>query len=141
MFHPLRYMLDRIVTSGHLTLIDAEGRSHDFGDQRGTHVVARLPDKRTERRLALHPTLALGEAYMDGGLTIEQGTVYDFIDLLAANLQDKTFPRWFSAAERLRFLTRRLWQINPRSVAKQNVAHHYDLDGRLYDLFLDEDRQ
>ena len=141
MFHPLRYMLDRIVTSGHLTLIDAEGRSHDFGDQRGTHVVARLPDKRTERRLALHPTLALGEAYMDGGLTIEQGTVYDFIDLLTANLQDKTFPRWFSAAERLRFLTRRLWQINPRSVAKQNVAHHYDLDGRLYDLFLDEDRQ
>ena len=141
MFHPLRYMLDRIVTSGHLTLIDAEGRSHDFGDQRGTHVVARLPDKRTERRLALHPTLALGEAYMDGGLTIEQGTVYDFIDLLAANLQDKTFPRWFSAAERLRFLTRRLWQINPRSVAKQNVAHHYDQDGRLYDLFLDEDRQ
>jgi cyclopropane-fatty-acyl-phospholipid synthase len=134
-------MLDRIVTSGHLTLIDAEGRSHDFGDRRGTHIVARITDTRTERRLVLHPTLSLGEAYMDGGLTIEQGTVYDFIDLLAANLQDKTLPRWFSAAERLRFLTRRLWQINPRSVAKQNVAHHYDLDGRLYDLFLDEDRQ
>jgi cyclopropane-fatty-acyl-phospholipid synthase len=141
MFHPLRYMLDRIVTSGQLILIDADGRSFGFGDHHGMRVVARVADSRTERRLALHPTLALGEAYMDGRLIIEQGTIYDFIDLLAVNLDGKTFPRWLRGAERLRFLTRRLWQINPRSVAKQNVTHHYDLDGRLYDLFLDEDRQ
>jgi cyclopropane-fatty-acyl-phospholipid synthase len=141
MFHPLRYLLDRIVTSGHLTLIDADGRSHAFGDRSGTPVVVRVADKRTERQLVLHPSLSIGEAYMDGRLIIEQGTIYDFIDLLASNLPGKTFPRWLRAAERLRFLTRRLWQINPRSVAKQNVAHHYDLDGRLYDLFLDEDRQ
>ena len=141
MFHPLRYMLDRIVTSGHLTLIDADGRRFGFGDHHGMRVVARVADRRTERRLALHSTLALGEAYTDGRLIIEQGTIYDFIDLLAANLNGKTFPRWLRSAERLRFLTRRLWQINPRLVAKQNVAHHYDLDGRLYDLFLDEDRQ
>ncbi|HSD91466.1 MAG TPA: cyclopropane-fatty-acyl-phospholipid synthase family protein [Methyloceanibacter sp.] len=141
MFHPLRYVLDRIVTSGHLNLIDAEGRSHGFGDHSGTPVVARIADKATERRLVLNPTLAIGEAYMEGRLIIEQGTVYDFLDLLADNFQGKTWPRWIRAAERLRFLTRRLWQINPRTAAKQNVAHHYDLDGRLYDLFLDQDRQ
>jgi cyclopropane-fatty-acyl-phospholipid synthase len=141
MFHPLRYMLDRIVKSGYLNLIDAEGRNHCFGDRRGTPVVARIADKATERRLVSHPTLAIGEAYMDGRLIIEQGTIYDFLDLLADNLQGKTWPRWMRGAERLRVLTRRLWQINPRGVAKQNVAHHYDLDGRLYDLFLDADRQ
>lgn len=141
MFHPLRYVLDRIVTSGHLNLIDAEGRSHGFGDHSGTPVVARIADKATERRLVLNPTLAIGEAYMEGHLIIEQGTVYDFLDLLADNFQGKTWSRWIGAAERLRFLTRRLWQINPRTAAKQNVAHHYDLDGRLYDLFLDQDRQ
>jgi cyclopropane-fatty-acyl-phospholipid synthase len=41
----------------------------------------------------------------------------------------------------LRFLTRRLRQLNLRSRARRNVAHHYDLDGRLYSLFLDADRQ
>ncbi|HEU4476477.1 MAG TPA: SAM-dependent methyltransferase, partial [Methyloceanibacter sp.] len=86
MFHPLRYMLDRIVTSGQLILIDAGGRSFGFGDHHGMRVVARVADRRAERRLALHPTLALGEAYMDGRLIIEQGTIYDFIDLLAVNL-------------------------------------------------------
>jgi cyclopropane-fatty-acyl-phospholipid synthase len=141
MFHPLRYVLDRIVTSGHLNLIDAEGRSHGFGDHSGSPVIARIVDRATERRLVLNPTLAIGEAYMDGRLIIEQGTVYDFLDLLADNFQGKTWPRWIRAAEQLRFLTRRLWQINPRSAAKHNVAHHYDLDGRLYDLFLDADRQ
>jgi cyclopropane-fatty-acyl-phospholipid synthase len=141
MFHPLRYMLDRIVTSGHLTLIDAEGRSFGFGDHHGTPIVARIADKRTERQLALRPMLAIGEAYMDGRLIIEQGTIYDFVELLAANLDGKVWPRQIRIAERLRFLTRRLWQINLRFVARQNVAYHYDLDGRLYDLFLDEERQ
>jgi len=141
MFRPLRYILDLVVTSGHLNVVDAEGRIYGFGDHHGAPIVARIADKSTERRLALHPALTIGEAYMDGRLIIEQGTIYDFVELLAANLDGKVWPRPVQIAERLRFVTRRLWQINPRSVAKQNVAHHYDLDGRLYDLFLDEDRQ
>ena len=78
---------------------------------------------------------------MDGRLTFKQGTVYEFLALLGSNLEGVTWPRWIRAMDRLRFLTRRLWQLNPRSNAKRNVAHHYDLDGSLYDLFLDEDRQ
>jgi cyclopropane-fatty-acyl-phospholipid synthase len=141
MFRPLRYILDRTITSGRLNLIDAGGRNHGFGDDNGVPVVVRIADRRTEWHLALNPTLAIGEAYMEGRLILEQGTIYDFFELLAANLENKTWPRWMRAAERLRFLTRRLRQFNPRSRAKRNVAHHYDLDGQLYDLFLDEDRQ
>jgi cyclopropane-fatty-acyl-phospholipid synthase len=141
MFRPLHYILDRTVKSGHLEVVDAGGHSYGFGDKSGSPVVLRIADQRTEWELGLRPTLAVGEAYMEGRLTVEQGTIYDFFELLAANLQARAWPRWMQAAERLRFLTRRLRQINLRSTARRNVAHHYDLEGGLYGLFLDEDRQ
>ena len=61
MFRPLRHVLDQIVTTGYLRLIDAKGRAYAFGDHSGTPVVARITDVGTERRLFLNPTLALGE--------------------------------------------------------------------------------
>jgi cyclopropane-fatty-acyl-phospholipid synthase len=141
MFRPLCHLLDRTIATGHLNLIDVDGRNHGFGDQSGPPIVARIADKWTEWEIALHPTLTLGEAYMDGRLTIEQGTIYDFVELLAANAENTTWPRWLAAVDRLRFLTRRLGHVNPRSRARRNVEHHYDLEGSLYDLFLDQDRQ
>ena len=141
MFRPLRYILDQTIATGHLNLIDADGRNYGFGDHRGAPVAARIADKRTEWRLALNPTLAIGEAYMDGSLIIEQGTIYDLLELLASNLDGPALSRWMRTLERVRFLTRRLWQFNPRSRSRRNVAHHYDLERGLYDLFLDADRQ
>jgi cyclopropane-fatty-acyl-phospholipid synthase len=41
----------------------------------------------------------------------------------------------------LRFMLRRIEQFNLRRQSRRNVAHHYDLDGRVYALFLDSDRQ
>ena len=62
MLRPLRKILDRIVTTGSLDLVDASGCVHHFGDGNGVPVVARIADTRTEWRLLLHPALALGEA-------------------------------------------------------------------------------
>jgi cyclopropane-fatty-acyl-phospholipid synthase len=97
MFRPLRHIFDRTIRIGHLTLIDADGRNYSFGDRSGDPVVARITDKRTERQIALNPALAVGEAYMDGRLIIEQGTIYDFLEVILANL-----------LEDVRFVTRRL---------------------------------
>jgi len=141
MFRPLRYILDQTIATGHLNLIDADGRNYGFGGHSGPLVAARIADKRTEWHLALNPTLAIGEAYMDGRLIIEQGTIYDLLELLASNLDGAGLSRWMRIPERIRFLTRRLWQFNPRSRSRRNVAHHYDLERSLYDLFLDADRQ
>ena len=141
MFRPLSYILDRVVKSGCLRVTDADGRSREFGDRSGAPIAVRIADRRTERRLAFDPPLAIGEAYMHGCLVIEQGSIYDFFELLAVNFNARSWPRWMRATEKLRFLTRRLSQVNLRARAKRNVAHHYDLDGKLYDLFLDADRQ
>ena len=51
------------------------------------------------------------------------------------------WPRWLKLIDDARSLIRPLQNYNPVRRAKRNVAHHYDLDGSLYDLFLDADRQ
>jgi cyclopropane-fatty-acyl-phospholipid synthase len=141
MFRPLRHALDRIVTTGYLRLLDGGGCAHAFGDRSDAPIVARIADRRTERLLFFNPTLALGEAYMDGRLVMEQGTIYDFLELILANLNYADWPRWAKSVENLRFAGRWLRQFNPRPRAKRNVEHHYDLDSRLYALFLDSDHQ
>jgi cyclopropane-fatty-acyl-phospholipid synthase len=141
MFRPLRHSLDRIVTTGNLRLIDADGCAHDFGDRSGSPIVARIADRATERRFILNPALAIGEAYMDGRLVLEQGTIYDFLELVFANLDYAHWPRWARSVETFRFIGRWLRQFNPRPRARRNIEHHYDLDSGLYELFLDSDRQ
>jgi len=141
MFRPLRYILERTVTTGRLRLVDADGCAYEFGDNTGNPVVAHITDKRTEWQLALNAPLAIGESYMDGRLVFERGTIYDFLELLLTNASRQRRPRWLYALDRLRFVTRRLQHYNPVGRAKRNAAHHYDIDGSLYDLFLDSDRQ
>src|SRR5215470_14117344 len=141
MFRPLRYILDRLITTGDLNLIDADDRNYGFGDHSGPPVVARIADKWTEIRLALNPMLAIGEAYMDGRLIIERGTIYDLLEIILKNLAAIRWPRWFKLIDDARSLAKPLQNYNPVGRAKRNVAHHYDLDGSLYDLFLDADRQ
>jgi cyclopropane-fatty-acyl-phospholipid synthase len=137
----LARMLDTIVHTGRLTLIDTAGRTKHFGTNHGPRVAMRLHDRAIARRLALQPKLAFGEGYMEGRLTIEDGTIYDLLDLLAINLSRYEAMPLARAFSRLGMLTRRRQQSNGRTRSRRNVAHHYDLSGRLYDLFLDKDRQ
>jgi cyclopropane-fatty-acyl-phospholipid synthase len=98
----------------------------------------RVTSRWSELALTLRPALAVGEAYMDGKLIIEEGSLYDFLDLLAQNLASAPGGpgrRLFEQIGRIRK------QANRIGRAQRNVAHHYDLSPALYDLFLDQDRQ
>ena len=87
----------------------------------------------------MNPELALGEAFMDGSFIVEQGSIADVLRLLMS--QPDVLPDWARPQWQLRFLIRHIRQFNPRRRSRDNVAHHYDLDQRLYLLFLDSDRQ
>jgi cyclopropane-fatty-acyl-phospholipid synthase len=141
MYRLLDLLLRRLVRAGDLILIDSQGVARRYGDGAGPPVVVRIADKRLERRLLLDPHLALGEGYMHGQLRMERGQVYDLLTLLARNTQQRPAPNWTAGFDAARFLTRRLMQFNPMVRARHNVAHHYDIDGAIYDLFLDRDRQ
>jgi cyclopropane-fatty-acyl-phospholipid synthase len=131
----------RAIKEGDLTIIDAAGRRHRVGDGRGRPAIVRLHDKSLHHRLAINPFLRLGEAYMDRTLTIEQGSLYEFLDICALNLRYAgAYPltRVLGTLERL---LRQVHQYNPMHRARANAAHHYDLSDTLYGLFLDSDRQ
>ncbi|MDA8233164.1 MAG: cyclopropane-fatty-acyl-phospholipid synthase [Magnetospirillum sp.] len=132
----------RVFRHGDLTLIDALGRTHRFAGPElpGIPPVAiRLHDRSLHWRLPLYPSLMAGEAYMDGTLTVERGSLFDFLSLAAENIarHDRRNP----SAVPLWRLTRLVQQYNPVARSQRNAAHHYDLSDDLYAHFLDGDRQ
>src|SRR5215469_2924880 len=129
-----------LVRTGRLRVIDAAGRQHVFEGAPGPGVTIRLHDPTLYWKLLWRPRLYVGEAYMDGTLTIEEGTLYDFLELLALNSFHAPSP-FLKAGEGIAKLARRFHQYNPVARAVRNVAHHYDLSDQLYELFLDRDRQ
>jgi cyclopropane-fatty-acyl-phospholipid synthase len=135
-------ILRRLITTGQLTVVWPDGSRSTYTGKDGPSAAVRLGDQRTIRRLVLSPSLGAGEAYMSGDLTIEDGSIYDFLDTMLLNLQSKPGGHpVMRLREHLANISRRLMQYNPASRAQRNVAHHYDLNGRLYSLFLDRDRQ
>ncbi|MFZ4688293.1 MAG: class I SAM-dependent methyltransferase [Polymorphobacter sp.] len=141
------FLLDRLfrrfIQHGQLTVIDAGGTRHVYGATTPGRpdVTIRLTDKVTARKMAINLALGAGEAFMDGRLVIEHGDVRDMVDLVTYNLRWQRdnpvrFALWRQAS-----IAAKIDQINFARRSKRNVAHHYDLDDRLYDLFLDPHRQ
>ena len=137
----LSRLLRPFVKVGRLTVIDAHGRPHVFGSGSAPSVTVRLHHPSLHWRLALQPELCAGEAYTDGTLTVEDASLYDFLDLIGRNRAAAKKAALKGPFRRAGQALRRLQQFNPASRARRNVAHHYDLSGELYDLFLDPDRQ
>ena len=116
-----------------------DGATFSCGDGTGEPVSARFLIADAERRVLLNPELALGEAYMDGTFEIENGSLADALAILMN--QPGILPRWAMLQWALRYLVRHARQFNRRARFRINVAHYYDLDGRLYSRFLDADKQ
>jgi len=137
-------LLDRLIVAGSLTYIDPKGRTHRFGGEQieGLKpVTVRLTDPALDLRLCLQPLLTTGEAYMEGKLIMEVGSLYDFLALAVVNIHRGHRAVWLKWGQSLSHLWRRLQQYNPLPQARRNAAHHYDLSLSLYELFLDPDKQ
>ena len=137
----LHWGLDRFVRRGNLRVTTASGSAFTFGNGTGQRVAVRFNSKAAQHAVMLDPELRVGEAYMDGTLLIEEGTIADLLGLVLGQTPDGMPPDWARPQWFIRYLNRRPKQLNLPSRARRNVAHHYDLDSRLYSLFLDADRQ
>jgi cyclopropane-fatty-acyl-phospholipid synthase len=140
-------LLKKLVTKGELIVVDTDGKAHRYGAPDPQHgpITVRLMDKRVGRDIAGDPRLGLGEAYMDGRIVVEQP--HDIRDLLL-------FARYNAPWEKpgaikpkgplrkaITAVVGKLDQINWKSRSRRNAEHTYNLTRRLYELFLDEDRQ
>jgi cyclopropane-fatty-acyl-phospholipid synthase len=135
----LKSVADKFVHRGNFLVTTADGRVFTFGDGSGKPVAIRFTSRQALRDVLLDPELRFGEAYMDGTMVVDEGTITDVLHVLCQN--DAGAARPGGPLYLLRYWMRRLQQRNPRPKSQSNVAHHYDLDERLYSLFLDADRQ
>ena len=135
------FLLRKLIRFGDMEVETADGKRGRYGDGSGPPVAIRINDKAAEWRLIADPALAFGDLYMDGRIDVTRGDLYDVIETGARNITFGKAPGWVAALERLRVWVRDLQQRNDRFRARRHIAHHYDLDHRLYDLFLDADRQ
>jgi len=132
---------ERIVTVGRLNFVDPWGRVYRFGPDETPCVTVRIDAISTLIKIVTWPDLYVGEAYMNGSLIIEEGGLRALLYICCSD-QDALYKHPLAQAFiKLGNFLRRLHQLNPKSRARSNVAHHYDLSAMLYDLFLDDDRQ
>jgi len=132
--------LSPIVSVGDLVVLTPSGR-HKFGDGSGPRVTCRFKDSRAILSFVTDPDLKLGELYTEGRLTMEAGSIYDLLCVLLRGSRDYRQPPLARIIDRARSAWAHTMQTNFLAQSRRNVAHHYDLDERLYDLFLDKDMQ
>ena len=135
-------LIGSLLKSGSLTLISPDGTRNTYGPGGGKSLSVRFADRKVAFDIARNPRLAFGEAYMDGRLTIEDGTILDLMELVTGQ------NRWEDGRQARKAFGKRklstlkaLFRRNSVGRARQNVAHHYDIGNALYELFLDEDWQ
>ena len=136
----LGMLLHHIVENGTLAVRWSDGRASVYGSG-APRAAVRFTDRLTPIRIALRPDLAFGEAYMNGRMIVEEGTITDVLEILISNFGNQRLPKSMRFARLIRRWFRSIAQFNPARRSRKNVAHHYDLSGELYDLFLDSDRQ
>jgi cyclopropane-fatty-acyl-phospholipid synthase len=130
-----------VIRRGRLEVIWSDGGVSAYGDGIGRSATLRFRQASAEWAILRNPELALGEAYMDGRIEFPGGTLLDFLMLVHENWAGASRIPFQTALSRLRFATRRLTQNNSLRMARRNIARHYDLDERIYRLFLDSDMQ
>jgi cyclopropane-fatty-acyl-phospholipid synthase len=137
-------ILRRLVTLGQLTVRWPDGRAKTYSGPPGSGPEAgiEITTRRAVRHLLLNPGMRFGEDYMDGHLRTMGCSIYELLDLLVMNLVANAKSHPIALLNDMWGVARRRFdQYNPARRALRNVAHHYDLSGRLYSLFLDRDRQ
>ena len=134
-------LLDKLLTKGQITLLLPGKAPRSFGPGGGKHLTIRFTDRKVAFDIVRNPRLGAGEAYMEGRLIIEDGTILDLLELIVGSNRWEGKGEGRAALSKGKNRLKRLFKRNNFTRARRNVAHHYDLKDELYELFLDEDKQ
>jgi cyclopropane-fatty-acyl-phospholipid synthase len=137
----LEFALRRLIKEGALAVTTANGRNQVYGNGAGRPVAIRFTSRHWQRAVLLDPELKFGEAYMEGGLVIERGSLAKLLDILLRNFSRKELTAWSKLLRWTRACLRSLFSLNDLVRAERNARYHYNIDSRIYDLFLDPDMQ
>ena len=137
----LNNILKRIIKEGHLVWIKPSGEQIVYGDKTGEQIRVKTTKDFSEIKLLMNPEMYFGESYMKGSLVVENNSLLNFLKLIFSNT-DPEINHWVMKTSKIfKAFTSNIIQNNYIYRSKSNVAHHYDLSDKLYELFLDKDRQ
>ena len=123
-------------------LIDSSSKKYVIGKPiKENPIIVKLLDKNLNYKLLWNPDLYFGEAYMNGSLIIENGTLSEFLEIALRNIGRGDINIYGKILNTIKGTFRYLTKFNKGLVSKNNVSHHYDISESLYDLFLDANRQ
>ena len=138
----LARFLNKLFKKGGFVLIDANSKKYIIGNpEKDNPINITLLDKKLHYKLFLHPELYFGEAYAEGKIKIENGTLTEFLDLAFKNIGRNKLNFFSQLINKFRGSYRYLTNFNYIKKSKMNIAHHYDISDDLYNLFLDPKRQ
>ena len=137
----LARFLNKVFKKGGFVLTDANSKDYIIGEPDNNPIRLKILNKNLHYKLLFHPDLYFGEAYTNGEIVIENGTLTDFLDLALMNFGRGELNFFSYLINRLRGSYRYLTNFNFIKKSKMNVSHHYDIKDDLYDLFLDSKRQ
>ena len=138
----LASFLNKLIKDDGFILIDANSIKYIIGNpKKEKPIILRLLDKKLHYKLLFYPDLSFGEAYADGTLKIENGSLTDFLEITSKNIGRNKINIFAKLLNSLRGTYRYLTNFNFVKKSKTNVTHHYDISDELYDLFLDSKRQ
>ena len=137
----LARFLNNVFTKGGFILTDANSKDYIIGDPCNNPIKVKILNPKLHYKLLFHPDLYFGEAYTDGEIVIENGTLTDFLDLALMNIGRREFNIFSYFLNKIRGSYRYMTNFNFIKKSKMNVSHHYDISDDLYDLFLDSKRQ
>ncbi len=136
----LHDLLSKIIKIGTLT-VRGTGGEQRYGGGEGRSVAIRFTEEAAEKALLRDPQLQLGELYMDGRLLVEEGDIYEFLALIKDNTLSEGLTFGMVVRGIGRMIEAQFRHRVPINHNRKNVSHHYDLDEKLFSLFLDEDWQ
>lgn len=136
-------LIGKLLTRGSLTLHRPGKPPKTYGQSGGPHFTVRFTDRKVAFDIIRNPRLGFGEAYMDGRLIIEDGTILDLMRMIVGANRWEDWGEGRKALSKAKAVERLKGVLSPNNLkrARRNVAHHYDLSDELYELFLDEDKQ
>ena len=138
----LARFLNKVFKKDGFILVDANAKKFIIGSPTSENPIQiKILDKQLHFKLLIQPDLYLGEAYTEGKIVIENGTLTDFLDIALMNIGRKDINIISYLINKFRGSYRYLTNFNFIKKSKMNVSHHYDISDDLYDLFLDPKRQ
>ena len=138
----LKKFCENLFKEDGFVLIDANSKEYIIGKPlKQNPIKLKILDKSLHYKLLLLPDLYFGEAYTDGSLVIENGTLTEFLDIAMKNIGRNEINNFAKIIKKIMGTYRYFTNYNLISKSKKNVAHHYDISEKFYDLFLDDNRQ